>query len=132
MLVGGEYPLLVTLHGSDVLRERARWTPRGVLDSFLWREMLRTTRLFLPVSKFLAAAVASHFPRDRVHMHYLCTSPCETDDRAPAHAAQKRPPTILFVGQQVEKKGIALLIAACRILSDRKLSYTLTIIGTAR
>lgn len=50
--------------------------------------------------------------------------------RFPFAAPYPRNPKILAVGRLIEKKGFAVLIEACKILVDRRISFTCDIIGT--
>lgn len=119
-------PLVVTLHGADVLRRRGR-SAGELVTRLLWRRMMRSTDLFLPVSDHLAEkAEARGFPRAKLRRHYL---------GIPLHAASRVSvmsgvaPAILFIGRLVEKKGLSYLIDACRLLARRGRDFRLRIIG---
>jgi colanic acid/amylovoran biosynthesis glycosyltransferase len=119
-------PLVVTLHGSDVLR-RPSWSVRDVVTRLLWHRLMRSADMFLPVSDHIALkAIARGAPPSKLHRHYLGIplSPPGTK----LHATGS-PPTIVFVGRLVEKKGLTYLLDACRILADRGHPFQLRIIG---
>ena len=59
-------PLIVTLHGADVLRRRKELIIAGLFYGYLRREMLRSTTLFLAVSDFIKqAALRAGYPGNR-------------------------------------------------------------------
>ncbi len=98
-------PLIVTLHGSDVLR-RPGITARDLVTRFLWRRLMRATDLFLPVSDHLERKAKERgFPPAKLRRHYLGIPLFARDD---AHLDGDGSPTILFIGRIVEKKGLAL------------------------
>ena len=118
-------PLVVTLHGADVLR-RPGWTTGGVINRLLWRRMMRSTTLFLPVSDHLARkAIERGFPAAKLRRHYLGI-PLERPLPNPRMAG---PPTILFIGRMVEKKGLPYLFDACAILTRSGHDFRLRIAG---
>jgi glycosyltransferase involved in cell wall biosynthesis len=119
-------PLVVTLHGSDVLRRPGR-SVRGLITRLLWRRLMRSADLFLAVSDHIAdKAMARGFPPAKLHRHYL---------GIPISAAAKKkwcssaPATIIFIGRFVEKKGVPYLLDACHILANEGHSFALRIIG---
>ena len=122
-------PLIVTLHGADVLRRRREPLHLRLFNARLRREMLRSTTLFIAVSDFIKkAALQSGYPADRLRRQPLgIPLPAEqgpTADRAPGTV-----PKILFVGRLVEKKGLSFLLEACRLLAGAGRQFHLTIIG---
>ena len=117
-------PLIVTLHGADVLR-RPGWTSAGIINRLLWRRMMRSTTLFLPVSDHLARKAAERgFPAAKLRRHYLGI-PVPPLPRRRAGG----PPTILFIGRMVEKKGLPHLFDACAILARSGHDFRLRIAG---
>jgi glycosyltransferase involved in cell wall biosynthesis len=106
-------PLVVTLHGYDVMRTRG-----ALLGSLrlswaryaIWRRrVIEGGALFLAVSDALRRrAVAQGFPEARVRTHYLGTKLAPM----PADAPPREPGLVLHVGRLVEKKGTALLLDA--------------------
>lgn len=119
-------PLVVTLHGSDVLR-RPGWSAREVITRLLWRRLMRSADLFLPVSDHIARkALARGCPRSKVRRHYLGIplSPAGNQKRYNAVT-----PTIIFIGRLVEKKGLPYLLDACDILAHRGHRFQLRVIG---
>ena len=119
-------PLLVTLHGSDVLR-RPGVTARDFVTRFLWRRLMRATDLFLPVSDHLARKAEERgFPPAKLRRHYLGIP---LFAHGPASLDGDHAPTILFIGRIVEKKGLPYLIDACQILARTGHDFKLKVIG---
>jgi colanic acid/amylovoran biosynthesis glycosyltransferase len=119
-------PLVVTLHGSDVLR-RPRLSMREVVTRLLWHRLMRSADMFLPVSDHIALkAIARGVPPSKLHRHYLGIP--LSPPRTRRHATGS-PPTIMFVGRLVEKKGLTYLLDASHILADRGHPFQLRIIG---
>lgn len=122
-------PLIVTLHGADVLRIRRQGLGKRLATAYLRRGMMDWTRLFLPVSDHIRnAALADGYPAERLRKHVLGVP--LPDDQAPSRAkAGRAAPIILFVGRFVEKKGLSFLLSACDQLADRGVNFTLRIAG---
>jgi glycosyltransferase involved in cell wall biosynthesis len=119
-------PLVVTLHGADVLRRR-RLVPSDLITWLLWPRLMRTADMFLPVSDHLARkAVERGVPPAKLRRHYL---------GIPVFPLKRpklkngTPPVILFIGRLVEKKGLTYLIEACKILARRTNEFRLKVIG---
>lgn len=118
-------PLITTIHGSDILRERAPTAASRLRDQ-LHRSALKTTTRFLAVSDWLLRqAVAKGVPATQVERHYLGI-PVATGEPA---EREGEPATILFVGRLVEKKGLLFLMEALRLLSVRGKPYRCRIVG---
>lgn len=118
-------PLIVTLHGADVLRRSG--SSRGALiNRLLWQRLMRTAALFLPVSEYLARRAAERgFPPAKMRQHYLGIPLLPP---LPPRASEGAP-TILFIGRVVEKKGLPYLLDACRLLAERGQEFRLRIAG---
>lgn len=118
-------PLLVTLHGADVLRRNLP-LKRRLLRALLLRSLFATAARLLPVSDYLRDQAASRgYPANRLMRHYLGV-PLAT---APAAATLPPIPTILFVGRLVEKKGVALLVEAVARIVKSGRQVRLRLIG---
>lgn len=103
-------PLAVTVHGGDVTKRR-NWE-RGVLAR-RWEELRSEAALFLCVSPHLAAVLAGRgVPASRILVHPIGVE--RGAEAAEAEAGPRR--GHLFVGRFVEKKGIATLVEAVRLL----------------
>ena len=122
-------PLIVTLHGADVLRRRRESIVAGLFNAYLRREMMRSAALFLAVSDYIKqAALRTGYPSSRIRRQPLGIP--LPSDRASDHVRMGRTfPKILFVGRLVEKKGLTYLLQACRMLVDGGCRFDLTIIG---
>lgn len=122
-------PLIVTLHGADVLRRRRESIVARLFYGYLRREMLRSTTLFLAVSDFIKeAALRAGYPAAQIRRQTLGI-PLPEDSPVTVQRPDKGVPKILFVGRLVEKKGLTYLLQACRRLADESCRFTLTIIG---
>jgi len=122
-------PLIVTLHGADVLRRRRESIMARLFNAYLRREMLRSTTLFLAVSDFIKeAALRAGYPPSRIRRQPLGI-PLPADRDRGTDRSSDAVPKILFVGRLVEKKGLAYLLRACRLLADSGCRFRLTIIG---
>lgn len=122
-------PLIVTLHGADVLRQRKESIAARLFFGYLRREMLRSTTLFLAVSDFIKeAALRAGYPAARIRRQTLGI-PLPQNPPPLAERTDTGAPNILFVGRLVEKKGLTYLLQACRRLAEDGDRFTLTIIG---
>jgi colanic acid/amylovoran biosynthesis glycosyltransferase len=118
-------PLLVTLHGADVLR-RPEGAKAALINRLLWPRLMRSAALFLPVSDYLRDKAAKRgFPEVKLRRHYLGI-PLFPPFLRRATAA---PPTILFIGRMVEKKGLPHLFEAAMHLADADVDFRLRIVG---
>lgn len=125
-------PLIVTLHGADVLRRRRAPFPLRLFNAYLRREMLRSTTLFIAVSDFIReAALKSGYPASRLRRQPLGIPLPGGQALRPVGNEREDggAPKILFVGRLVEKKGLTYLLQACRLLLDAGCRFKLTIIG---
>lgn len=122
-------PLIVTLHGADVLRRRREPLHLRLFNAYLRREMLNSTTLFIAVSDFIKeAALRSGYPASRLRRQPLGI-PLPADQEPVTDRVAGTVPKILFVGRLVEKKGLSYLLKACRLLADAGCQFSLTIIG---
>lgn len=118
-------PLIVTLHGADVLR-RPDGTLGALVNRLLWGRLMHSAALFLPVSDYLLRkAVERGFPSAKLRRHYLGIPLPPPLLRGPSDA----PPVILFIGRLVEKKGLPYLFDACSLLARRGHDFSLRIVG---
>jgi colanic acid/amylovoran biosynthesis glycosyltransferase len=122
-------PLIVTLHGADVLRRRPSNPVQRLLTGYLRRQMFRCAALFLPVSDFIrTAALRQGYPAARLKRHYLGI-PLAQPQREPSRKACRDTPRLLFIGRLVAKKGLSYLLEACRRLASEGCRINLTVIG---
>ena len=116
-----DVPLIATLHGYDVTRNRTRMLASGRLTWMryaLRRRMLaREGALFLTVSDALRkTALAQGFPAARTRTHYLGVDLARFNG-----SSEREPGLVLHVGRLVEKKGTAGLIDAVARLPEAQL-----------
>jgi colanic acid/amylovoran biosynthesis glycosyltransferase len=113
--------LVVTLHGGDVAK-RKNWR-RGSLLAWRWSALVRETERFVCVS----AAVAAIAAEDGVPAGKLSVLPIGAE--IPPRPPPRDPTSHLFVGRFVEKKGIAVLADAMRLLRARGDATPLICVG---
>ncbi|MBB2206080.1 glycosyltransferase [Gluconacetobacter takamatsuzukensis] len=127
-------PLLVTLHGADITTHMD-WFAAGRSGRRWKRYPHRLHRLarqpgvsFIAVSGHIReAAIAVGLPAARIHVHHIGIDPARF---VPGHTPPgSRPPTILFLGRLVEKKGCRFLIEAFRTLRQTMPEARLVIAG---
>jgi colanic acid/amylovoran biosynthesis glycosyltransferase len=113
--------LFVTLHGGDIAK-RKNWRS-GSLLARRWPALIRQTERFICVSAAVAAIAAEHgVPRGK-----LTVLPIGVE--IPPAPLPRNPTTHLFVGRFVEKKGVAVLADAMRLLRARGDDTPLTCVG---
>jgi colanic acid/amylovoran biosynthesis glycosyltransferase len=99
--------MVVTLHGGDVSKQK-NW--RGTVLSRRWPALVRQTARFVCVSEAVAGVAAAR----GVPSAKLTVLPIGVE--VPADLPARRPVAYLFVGRFVEKKGVAVLADAVRML----------------
>lgn len=115
-------PLVVTLHGHELSRTRARMLASGRLSwmryALLKRRLMERGGLFLAVSEAIRdRALAAGYPAERVFTH---PNGVDTGFFRPS-GAPPEPGLILHVGRLVEKKGTAALLDAVARTEDSRL-----------
>lgn len=127
-------PLLVTLHGSDITTHM-RWFAEGragrrwkAYPSRLARLAAQPSVSFVAISENIReAAIAAGLPRERIFVQ-----PIGIDTRRflrKGVPVGQRPPTILFLGRLVEKKGASYLLDAFEALRRQLPEARLVIAG---
>ncbi|HYM01924.1 MAG TPA: glycosyltransferase [Stellaceae bacterium] len=120
-------PLVVTYHGGDATKEkhyRRRLAP--TIYQRRLAAMQREAAMIICVSEFIRDRLVERgFPREKLR---VLRYGVEMDDLSSA-PPPARPPYLLFVGRFVEKKGIAHLIEALRLLKNQGTTVPLMLIG---
>lgn len=117
-------PTVVTCHGSDV-----RLLDRGGVVAALGRSTLRRATAVTCVSDFLRRDVEAAEPSlaGRVETIYM---PLDARPFAAVEGtARAQPPRILFVGNLVPSKGVAILVSAFAQLRQEGIECRLRIVG---
>ena len=120
-------PLIVTFHGGDATKEK-HYRPRLVPTIYQRRvSALKVgASLIICVSDYIRERLIERgFSSEKLHVLRYGV-PIEAWDQ---RAVPAQPPYVLFVGRFVEKKGLAYLIEAMRLLRGRGAAAPLVIIG---
>jgi glycosyltransferase involved in cell wall biosynthesis len=127
-------PMVVTLHGFDVMTDRAWWESgrRGFSMRNYPRALLQLAQSrrvqFVAVSEAAReAAVAFGIPRAKVAVRYIGVDPGRF--RPGPVPIDRRPRRVLFVGRLVEKKGCEYLLQAMAAAKARVADAQLLIVG---
>jgi glycosyltransferase involved in cell wall biosynthesis len=103
-------PLVVTFWGYDAtMTDEALLAHGGLLESFVHRraELFEESSMILAVSQFIADELRRQgAPESKLRVHHVGVPREELAPRAPGE------PVVLFVGRQVEKKGLGDLVEA--------------------
>lgn len=127
-------PMLVTLHGYDINTYQEWWeSGRGGSSriDYPWR-LLSLARHpdvhFIAVSHAIRQrAIEFGLPADKVSVHYIGV---DTERFRPGGLPlAQRAPRILFVGRQIENKGLDVLIRACAGVQQRVPDACLVVVG---
>jgi len=126
-------PLVVTLHGTDVLRDWRRWASGD--EGFFFRFYPAKMRAlfadpqvhFIAVSEALRqAAIRQGAPAQRLHLAY---TGIDVERFAPVERRRQGPPTVLFVGRLVAFKGCEVLVRAMAEVQRRVPEARLVVAG---
>lgn len=122
-------PLVTTFHGYDAtMRDEARMPNALVRRTCLRRrgELQREGALFIAVSEFIRQRLLRRgYPPARTIVHHIGV---DTDRFCP-QGERAGPPTALFVGRLVEKKGCAYLLGAMARIRKARPDVALVVIG---
>ena len=121
-------PLVVTFHGADATKEthyRRRLVPRVYARRLA--ALQREAALFVCVSEFIRdRLLARGFPAKKLEVIH---QGIDIEHRPAEEAGALGDPYVLFVGRFVEKKGVADLIEAMRLIAARGTRARLVLIG---
>jgi glycosyltransferase involved in cell wall biosynthesis len=119
------FPLVLSLHGSDLLRNPAQ----SALLRFTLRRLLKKADLVVTPSRYLMDAARSMYPRhpwrgavihNGMDFSRLDATPC---------ASEEESPYIVAVGRLDHVKGFDVLIRALRLVLEGGLSRRLLLVG---
>jgi glycosyltransferase involved in cell wall biosynthesis len=120
-------PLVVTFHGGDATKDKHY--RRSLIPTVFQRRLAalqKEAALFLCVSEFVRQRLAARgFPPEKLKVLRLGVE----IDTARATEPPVDPPTAVFVGRFVEKKGIAHLIEAARLTASQGSPVRFMLIG---
>lgn len=121
VLSNSAVPLLVTAHGSDVMKIKGPWF------DWLHRQTVSRAQAVAVVGPTVAARVQGELGGAPNRLHLL---PMGVDVRffVPSND-ERREDSLLFVGRLVREKGVAVLIAAFALLRKMRPSLRLIIAG---
>lgn len=119
-------PLVVTVHGLDATRRLRSLSVYDQAYRLGSAALKRDAAVILPVSDFLRNILMSHgFEPSRLRTHYLGVPM----GIAPPLDIKNNPPSILFVGRLVAKKGIDIVLEAFAQLKAQRPDAVLHIVG---
>lgn len=117
-------PLVVTFYGLDmsVMPRRAVWRNR-------YQKLWEQTDLFLAEGPhMMSELIELGAPRKKVALQRIGI-PVSGIDFRPVRKSMKGPPTAVWAGRMVEKKGLTDALAAVKILRDEGINVKLRVIG---
>jgi colanic acid/amylovoran biosynthesis glycosyltransferase len=101
------------------------------INRILLKEKIREARFIVAISefsrRFLIDLVPGEDVGDKIHIVHCGVSP--EDFSPPNPRIENDIPHLLFVAQLAERKGVPVLVEACRILVDRGIKFRCVIIG---
>jgi colanic acid/amylovoran biosynthesis glycosyltransferase len=112
-------PFSFTAHAFDIYRD---------VDTRTLAEKLRSARFTVTVSRYNVDVLRSYVP-DQAGRIELVRNGIDMDRFQPPASTPDGVFSMLAVARLVEKKGLALLIEACRNLRDRGLDFRCEIVG---
>lgn len=121
-------PMMVTLHGYDVTSDDGALRASSVGRVYLRRRetLWERTSVFVCVSEFIRQrALERGFPDEKLWLHPIGV---DVDVFCPSDSGVKEP-LVLFVGRLVEKKGVAYLLRAMRMVEARLCEARLVVVG---
>lgn len=96
-------------------------------DAAMRRAKLRQAAFVATVSDYNARHLSVLCPEARIVRLY---NGIDLSDFVPVSRAHQKPGQLIAVGRLVEKKGFDVLLEACALLKDRRVSFHLSLIGS--
>lgn len=115
-------PLVVTVHGSDILTARSKPGLAGLLYRFTTRRVLRRAAVVLALTEFMRDAVIQFEPRARVQIHPIGVPAVELAETGEGY-------DVLFVGRLEPVKGVRLVVETAEALRNAGEEARFAVVG---
>ncbi len=117
-----QIPMVYHLHNKGIsARHHQRW------DDYLYRRVFHDSSVIL-LSRHLYGDIQKYVRPARVY--YCANGIVPREDSGWWPPRLETPPTILFLSNLIESKGVLVLLEACRLLKEKGDSFTCRFVGT--